>query len=212
MANYIFDLDGTLTNSAQGIINSIFYTLDFYEIEKPNFNESKKLIGPPLLTTFEKLLPPSISPKDAVKKYREYYTEKGIYENKLYENVATTLQELLKDNNKLAIATAKPTYYAKIVLKHFNILDAFEIIVGSHLSGNRTHKKDLIYEVADQWGWKNNPNQTFMIGDRATDILGGKHYYYKTIGVLYGYGNDNEIYEALPNHTIHNFSEIKNYK
>lgn len=208
MAYYIFDLDGTLTHSAKGIINSIYYTLDYYQIEKPKFEESQQLIGPPLLNTFQNLLPSSISPKDAVKKYREYYAEKGIYENELYENVFSTLQKIHNSKHTLALATAKPTYYAKIVLQHFKLLEFFEVVVGSHLSGNRTDKKEIIYEVSDQLGWKTNPQNTFMIGDRASDILGGKHHQFKTIGVLYGYGTQQEINDCNPDIIIDNIASI----
>ncbi|MEY5042480.1 MAG: hypothetical protein RLZZ414_2044 [Bacteroidota bacterium] len=210
MAYYIFDLDGTLTNSAKGIINSIFYTLDYYQVEKPKIEDAQQLIGPPLLTTFQNLLPNGISPHDAVKKYREYYSEKGIFENELYENVASTLQNLNQSNHTLALATAKPTYFAKIVLQHFNILELFEIVVGSHLSGKRTDKKEIIYEVADQLGWKTNYQNTFMIGDRASDILGGKHHKLKTVGVLYGYGTQKEINDSKPDFTINSFDYISN--
>jgi phosphoglycolate phosphatase len=208
MAYYIFDLDGTITNSAKGIINSIFYTLDFYNIEKPKFEESHHLIGPPLLTTFQNLLPSTIAPKDAVKKYREYYSEKGIYENELYSNVYDTLIKLHNNNHTIALATAKPTFYAKIVLKHFDLLNLFKVVVGSHLSGNRTDKKEIIYEVADQLGWKTTSENTYMIGDRASDIIGGKYHQFKTVAALYGYGTHEEITESNPDYIIDNIASL----
>ena len=209
MDYYIFDLDGTLTDSSEGIINSIFYALDELKITKPSKETAKTFIGPPLLKTFEALIPASVKPEDAVKKYREYYATKGIYENKLYDGVLEMLDKLKREDKKIALGTAKPTYFAREILQHFNIYDAFDVVVGSHLSGGRTDKKEIIYEVKDQWGWQKNDLVT-MVGDRSTDILGGQHFNLPTIGVTYGYGTVEELNNCKPTYLVNSVNEITN--
>jgi phosphoglycolate phosphatase len=207
MEYYIFDLDGTLTDSSDGIINSIFYALDELKITKPEKEFAKSFIGPPLTKTFASLIPAEIKTEDAIKKYREYYATKGIYENKLYNGVVEMLEKLKKENKKIALGTAKPTYFAREILQHFNIYDAFDVVIGSHLSGGRTDKKDIIYEVKDQWGWQKSDLVT-MVGDRDTDIIGGQHFDFHTIAVSYGYGSVEELTNCNPTHLVNSVDEI----
>lgn len=202
----LFDLDGTLTDSSQGIIHSIFYVLDKYNCAKPSFNDAKKFIGPPLKHTFKQFLP-NVCPSEAVKVYREYYATKGIYENALYPNVENILHQLKINQYHIALATAKPTYFAKIVLDYFNLSGYFDCIVGSHLDGNRTDKKLVIHEVYDQLG-KPNPYSCLMIGDRSSDIEGGKHFGMFTAGVRYGYAKKEELEFVKPNYLWDSLEEL----
>jgi phosphoglycolate phosphatase len=208
MKYLIFDLDGTLTDSSKGIINSIHYALDQLNVPKPSFRDTQKFIGPPLIDTFEKLLPKSIKPEHAVKYYREYYADKGIFENSLYKGIKELLEAKKRLNVPVALGTAKPTYFARIILRHFDIYDAFDVIVGSHLNGGRTDKKEIIYEVKDQWGWQ-NPNHVAMIGDRSTDMLGAIHHNLPTFACKYGYAQPNELEALNPFEVVNNCNELK---
>lgn len=204
----IFDLDGTLTDSSPGIINSIKYALNKMGIEE---NDEKKLtnfVGPSLKSTFENhYFPVEKDYKQAIKYYREYFSTTGIFENSLYDDVNELLSILKGNDITIALATAKPTYFAKIILNHFDITSYFDVLVGSHLSGQRTDKKEIILEVKDQLGLPKG-EQCVMIGDREYDIIGGKHHKMNTIGVKYGYAKENELKKANPDHIITNPLQI----
>lgn len=198
MKHLIFDLDGTLTDSSEGIINSIHYALDRLNVAKPSYETTASFIGPPLLDTFSSLIPKGISPESAVKLYREYYADKGIYENKLYSGIKDLMVACANNNIPVALGTAKPTYFARKILRHFDIYDAFDVIVGSHLNGGRTDKKEIIFEVKDQWGWQ-SPERVAMIGDRSTDMIGAQHHGLYTFACKYGFAQPNELESLNPN-------------
>lgn len=198
----LFDLDGTITDSSDGIINSIKYALKKMGKEEHNTPLLKSYVGPSLKDTFvNNYFPKGEEYKLAIDHYREYYATKGIFENKLYQGVPEVLNSIIESGGKVALATAKPTYFAKIILRHFGIYQKFDTIVGSHLGGTRSTKKEIIFEVLDQFGFPNSQN-IYMIGDRNYDINGGKQHKLKTIGVEYGYGLRNELYKAQPDFIV----------
>lgn len=204
----LFDLDGTVTDSSEGIVNSIKYSLQKMGKEESDMAKLKSYVGPSLKDTFmNNYFPEGDDYKTAIKFYREYYATKGIFENKLYEGIKEVLESINNDGGKVALATAKPTYFAKIILRHFGIYDQFETIIGSHLGGTRSSKKEIIFEVLDQFGFPESDN-IFMIGDREYDIQGGQSHDLKTIGVKYGYGNKGELEAVKPDFTIAKPSEI----
>ena len=206
----LFDLDGTITNSSEGIINSIQYALNKMGLHEDDKEKLRSYVGPSLKQTFlSNYFPNGDEYKEAIKHYRSYYAETGIFENKLYEGIVEVFKEIKKDGGHIALSTAKPTYFAKIILKYFNINDYFDVVVGSHLDGSRTDKKEIIYETLDQLGLPNTDN-CFMIGDREYDIIGAKHHNLKTIGVRYGYAPKGELEACTPTHIISNPSEIIN--
>lgn len=194
----LFDLDGTITDSSEGIINSIQFALEKMGITESDKDRLRTYVGPSLKQTFlTNYFPEGDDYKKAIKFYREYFAEKGIFENKLYPHITEILEELRASGVKIALATAKPTYFALIILKHFNIYQYFDVVVGSHLTGSRSDKKEIIFEVLDQLGHP-DPKNTVMIGDREYDINGGKHHQLKTIGVSYGYAPDQELEDSNP--------------
>ena len=206
----LFDLDGTLTNSSPGIINSIKYALNKMGIDE---NDEKKLtafVGPSLFKTFsENYFSNEVDVKQAMIFYREYFAHTGIFENTLYHGVPELLEQLKSADKKIALATAKPTYFAKIILDHFNISKYFNVVIGSHLTGTRTEKKEIIHEVKDQMGLPLGEN-CVMIGDREYDIIGGKHHEMYTIGVSYGYAKQGELDLIQPHFIVHSPLEIAN--
>lgn len=192
----LFDLDGTLTDSAIGIINAIMYAIKKCGIDVKDRNSLYKFVGPPLVDSFQKYYGFSKEEAEtALKYYREYYREKGIFENLVYDGLECLLKTL-KDNNKtLIVATSKPRVFAEQVLEHFNIAKYFTYIAGSEFDGTRNNKGEVI-----KYALKNcnitDLSTVVMIGDREHDIIGAKQAGVKSIGVLYGYGDRNELEKA----------------
>ncbi len=140
----LFDLDGTLTDSAPGIIHSAVYALESFGIHADPA-DLRKFIGPPLSQSFEEFYGFSKTQvAEAVKKYREYFAEKGIFENKPYPLIDEVLCRLQQNGKRLLVATSKPEIFAKQILEHFSLSGYFEGITGSELDGTRTDKADVI--------------------------------------------------------------------
>ncbi|WP_105117415.1 HAD family hydrolase [Streptococcus suis] len=191
----LFDLDGTLTDSGQGILNSVAYALDQMGIEEPNPENLKRFIGPPLYESFARFY--QLNPADtqaAVDAFRVYFKEKGMFENQLYEGVIPLLEALTEAGKTLAIATSKPEVFAKQILDYFGIAHYFDIITGASLDSSRIRKSDVITYALAQLDY--NPQTTIMIGDREHDIQGAQANQLASIGVLYGYGTKQELEEA----------------
>lgn len=190
----LFDLDGTLTEPAEGITNSVCYALKKFGIESKPENELR-FIGPPLHISFQMFY--GMSEEDsfkAVDYYREYFAPKGIFENRLYEGIPAALDRLIFKGYTLAVASSKPEVFVKQVLEHFGIANRFEVIVGSELSGERTDKKDVITEAMARLDA--TPDECCMIGDRSHDIEGAHQCGMLAAGVLWGYGSKEELQGA----------------
>lgn len=191
MKNILFDLDGTLTDPALGITNSVMHALKRFNIPLPPRDELYKFIGPPLAESFEKYYGFSDG-QVAVEVYREYFSTKGLYENELYNGIEELLKLLYENGYRIYLATSKPEIYAKQILEHFNIDKYFTDAVGSLLNGNRVEKGEVIAHLLK----KHNITDAIMIGDRCFDIAGAKENVIKSIGVLYGYGTKEELKDA----------------
>lgn len=204
----LFDLDGTLTDPAIGITNSVMYALKKYGIEVSDRSELYKFIGPPLGDSFEKYYGFSKEEaKTAVEYYREYYRDKGIFENLVYDGLEDLLKTL-KDNNKiLIVATSKPEVFAKQILEHFNIGKYFTYIAGSNLDGTRV-KKDEVIKYAIESCNIIDLSKAIMIGDREHDIIGAKVVGINSIGVLFGYGDRSELENAGANFIVDTVADI----
>lgn len=200
--NIIFDLDGTLIDSSVGIIQSIMHALEKFDIEVDNKNELLEFIGPPLMDSFQKYYGFSEEEAEcAIKHYREYFKDKGIFENSLYDGVEGLLKVLKDRDKKLLIATTKPEVYAIEVIKYYNLDNLFEFIAGSHLDGRRVDKEELIRYALESSSLE-SLNETVMIGDRKYDILGARKVGIDSIGVLYGFGDRKELEDAGANHIV----------
>ena len=193
MKSILFDLDGTITDSQNGIINSVIYALKKYGREVGDRGELKKFIGPPLAWMFSQYCGFSEEEgQKAVEVYREYYTVKGIFENEVYDGVEDMLKKLHESGAKLYLATSKPQIYAKKILEHFGLVKYFDDIVGSELDGRRVEKDEIIACVLKKHGIKD----AVMVGDRKFDIEGAKNNNLTAVGVLYGYGTREELEQA----------------
>lgn len=198
MKNYnpiLFDLDGTLSDTGEGIINSVVYALNKYNIKVEDKRELFRFVGPPLHKSFESFY--GFSPKkaqQAVEYYREYYAVKGIYENTVYNGVYSLLERLKADGKALAVATSKPEKFAKIVIESNNMSKYFSVVAGANLDGSRTKKADVIKYALNRL---NTPNAVpVIVGDRCYDAVGAREAGIDSIGVLYGYGSIEEMRES----------------
>lgn len=205
--NILFDLDGTLTDPKEGIVNSILFSLRKLGIHEKSVGELDSFIGPPLRESFAKRykLNDGLADK-AMLYYREYYSAKGIFENKLYPGVHELLESLMEGNYQLFIATSKPTVYALEVLRHFKLDTCFKETVGSNLDNTRTDKTEIISHIISKYCLQ--ADHSVMIGDRKYDIIGAKNNSVKTVGITYGYGSLEELLSFEPDFTANNCNEL----
>ena len=188
--NILFDLDGTLSDSAPGITKSATYALDRFGIPHDGPDSLLWLIGPPLAESFVKAGIPAEKAFDAVAAYREHYVETGIFDNELYPGTAETLASLSR-RYRLFLATSKPRVQAERILEHFGIYRFFEFIGGAELDGTRTRKADVIAWVIGSCGLRSS--ECVMVGDRYADRDGAAEHGIPFIGAAYGYGTAEEL-------------------
>ncbi len=206
-SNIIFDLDGTLTDSQQGIINSVHAACRKLRVSIPESGGFHRSIGIPLQEYFRKTIGiPDKNIDEAVKAFRDYYGKKGVYENRLY----TGIDDLLKNLSAVAglfIATSKLEKYALVVLEHFNIKRYFTGIAGADASGSHAGKTELVERImtVHHLGHENN---TVMVGDKKMDIDAAKDCDIASIGILYGYGSAEEIMSAGPTYMAGSVGEL----
>jgi len=205
----LFDLDGTIINSKVGVTLSVQYALKRFGIEEVNLQSLEKFIGPMLKNSFQTFY--HFSEQDAIQAvdyYREYYSEKGVYQNEVYTGIPNLLQELKAGNKILAVATKKPTYYAKIILDHLKLSHFFAEIVGSNMDHTRSTKQEIIAFVLAQLQQKGD-SSVVMIGDRKYDIAGAKACGVDALGVLYGFGSKAELEEEQPLAIVESVGELR---
>lgn len=197
MYQYIlFDLDGTLTDPGLGITNSVMHALKKYNIEVEDRTTLYKFIGPPLTDSFENYY--GFSPEEserAVVYYREYFSEKGLFENTVYPNIEQVLQTLKAQGKTLILATSKPEIYAKQILEHFHLDVYFDFVSGATMDKTRVKKPDIIAYAIEKCNLS-DLSKVIMVGDREHDIFGARACHMDSIGVLYGYGNQDELTKA----------------
>lgn len=205
----LFDLDGTLTDPKEGITKSFQYALRHFGIEEDLVN-LEKFIGPPLHDSFRDDYNFSEEEvEEAVTKFRKYFAQNGIFENKIFSGVKEVLEYLHSNNKRILLATSKPTIFAEKILKHFEIDKYFEYIGGSNLDGSRSEKNEVINHVLEVCK-VSSMEDVIMIGDRKYDVIGAKKIGVDSIGVLYGYGDLEELQEVNPTYIIKNIEELKN--
>lgn len=188
----LFDLDGTLVDSSEGIINSLNYMIERLNLKKLDHGTLRLFIGPPLkesLPTYLAVTDP-VEIDQAIAVYREHFAVAGLKQLTMYPNISETLTKLSKEN-RLAVATSKPEKYAKQIIENLG-LNQFEGVFGADMAGKLSSKAAVIDYALKQL----NTTRGIMVGDREFDILGGKKNNLKTIGVLYGFGDRAELTAA----------------
>ena len=204
----LFDLDGTLTDPKIGITKSVQYALTAFGFDVPSLDDLTKFIGPPLRDSFRCYYGLSeLDTENAVALYREYFSDKGIFENIVYQGVPEMLQYLINQGKTIALATSKPTVYAKRILEYFGLNCYFNLVAGCELDGTRSCKSEVISYVLDML----NPQReksVVMIGDREHDIIGANETGIDSIGVTYGYGTREELETAGAIGIVNEVSEL----
>jgi phosphoglycolate phosphatase len=194
--NVLFDLDGTLTDPAEGIVRCIQHALASLQISCPPDHELTGYIGPPLRQTFIALCKSAdhVLIEDAIAIFRERFSTVGLFENVPYSEVPSMLQQLNSDSYRLFVATSKPQVFAERILQHFGLADHFEEICGNDLEGSLDDKAELLRRLLVNRCL--DPKETVMVGDRRHDVIAAKSNGLVSVGVTYGYGSSGELIEA----------------
>ena len=211
MYRYVFfDLDGTLTQSEFGIVEAASRALAHFGIETPNRDLLKRFIGPPLYVSFHEFY--GLSDEDsfeAIRVYREYYESEGVYLAPLFAGVKETLRTLQEAGCRLMIVTSKPQNMAEVVAKHEGVRVFFEGVVGPALEGRDPNKAVLMREAMRQLGiGDESRSEILMVGDRFYDIKAAVEVGVDSVGVLYGYGSEEELRESGATYIAKSAAEI----
>jgi len=192
----LFDLDGTLTDPRPGIVGCIRFALERLRVSCPSDEVLAVYIGPPLRGTFATLLDTSDADRieEALRLYRQRFAEKGLYENKIYAGVPAMLDSVGHVARAAYVATSKPAVYAERIVSHFNLGHHFRKVYGAELDGRRDDKAELLAYLLATEGVE--PSASVMVGDRSADIIAAKANEVRSIGVLWGYGSEEELTDA----------------
>lgn len=203
----LFDLDGTLTDPYLGITNSIMYALDKLGRDIPPREELLSFIGPPLYDEFRrKFGMDDAEAKEAVRLYREYYPEKGLYENAVIDGAEQLLAVLKIRGKKVCLATSKPEPYAREILRYFGLMNYFDFVGAAQLDGSVSTKTEVLRYVLKGTGVK--AEECLLVGDRMHDIEGAHEVGMKCVGFLAGYGSREELEEHGADHLAETLSDV----
>lgn len=189
----LFDLDGTLTDSGEGIINCAVFAMERLGIPVPPREELGVFVGPPLWDTFRQFGVPSDRVDEAVEIFRSRYVPIGKFENTPYSGIRETLEALRAQGRKLYVATSKPEVTAREILEHFDLSRYFAEICGATVDKTRTSKEDVIAYLLSLDACREN---SVMVGDTAFDVIGAAAHGIPTIGAAWGYGKTEDMVSA----------------
>ena len=181
----LFDLDGTLTDSGEGIINCALLALEHFGLPLPSREEMRVFVGPPLQDTFVKYGVPADKTDEAIQVYRSRYIPIGKFENHPYPGIPDLLQTLVSQGHRLYVATSKPEFMSVEILEHFDLAKYFTRICGASYDQSRSTKEDVIAYLLRETG---EAGSMIMVGDTKFDVLGAKTHGIPAIGVSWGYG------------------------
>lgn len=203
----LFDLDGTLSDPAEGIINSFLYALRHYGIEPGRREDYFSIIGPPLIDSFQRICGfDKEKAREAVDYYREYFKAGGMFENTLYPGIPDLLKKNREAGRVNAVATSKPEPFTLAILEKFGIREEFSYVAASTLDETRTWKDEVIAYAFETFPIRKE--ETVMIGDRSYDILGAKKNGIPSIGVTFGYGDRKELMDAGADAIVDSVEEL----
>ena len=199
----LFDLDGTLADTAEGVLNSVVHTLRAYGIAVADKSSLLPFMGPPLGSSFRRFYGFSeAESRRAVEIYRERYDRIGQLECRLFPGVPELLAKLQADGRRMCVATSKLEKYAVAMLERLGIANFFEQIVGSDPEEKLGNKQAVIEEVLRRTGMRDR-TKVLMIGDRLYDIEGAKACGLDSLGVYLGYAEENELESAGATYIAH---------
>ena len=200
-----FDLDGTLTDSGEGIINCAALALEHFGLPVPSREEMGVFVGPPLDQTFITFGVPADKTQEAVDVFRSRYLVVGKFENIPYPGIGELLETLKAQGHRLFVATSKPETTAVEILHKFELAQYFEVICGATLDGTRVHKADVIAYLLDKIG---TPENILMVGDTEFDVIGAAAHGIATVGVSWGYGKVEAMEKAGAAAIVHTMEEL----
>ena len=193
MKTILFDLDGTITDSGEGIINSALFALEHFRLPLPDRETMRVFVGPPLHETFVRFGVPEEKAEEAVAMYRKRYIPTGMFENTPYPGIEDLLISLKAKGYKLLVATSKPEWMAVDILKHFELDKYFDCICGASMDTSRSSKEAVIRYLLEKNGTAEN---MIMVGDTEFDVLGASEHNIPCVGVSWGYGSVEQMVSA----------------
>ena len=203
----LFDLDGTLTDPKVGITTCVQHALKHFGIEEPDNDKLTPFIGPPLLDSFAKYY--GMGEADcqrALHEYRVYFRERGMFENALYPQTVWLLQQLCAAGKHLVLATSKPEEFAEQILAHFDLRQYFDCVAGASMDETRSKKSDVIAYALQKTGI--TAQSAVMVGDRLHDVEGAAKHGLPSVGVLWGYGDEEELRRAGANRIARDMKQL----
>lgn len=201
----LFDLDGTLTDSGEGIINSVIFALEHFGLPIPSQEELRSFVGPPLGESFIRHGIPADRAEEAIRVYRSRYIPTGMFENTPYPGIRELLETLKSEGYTLYVATSKPETMSVTILERFGLAPYFRRICGATADSTRSSKEDVIAYLLEQSGAKED---MIMVGDTKYDVLGAKVHGIPAIGVSWGYGKVEEMENAGAAGIAHSMDEL----
>ena len=204
----LFDLDGTLTDSGDGIINCAILALEHFKLPVPDRETLRVFVGPPLHETFMKFGVPADKAEEAVAVYRSRYVPIGMFENAPYEGIREVLATLKEQGHKLYVANSKPEWMAEEILKKFELDGYFDRICGATMDTSRTEKAQVIAYLLELNGGADN---AIMVGDTKFDVIGAAAHNIPTVGVSWGYGTVEDMQEAGAAVIVNTMQELLDY-
>ncbi len=205
---YLFDFDGTLCDTTEGIFNSIIYALDCYGIKETDRKKLEYFVGPPLFHSFKTIY--GVNDEDAnwlIAKYRERYREKASEESLIYGGVKAMLKALHEKGKKIAVASSKPKTFVDEISKHHDIYKYYDFVSAEDFKNNHSSKKELI-EACFEYFENPDKSKVLMIGDRFYDIDGAKEAGVDSAGAVYGFGTEEELKKAGATYIIYSPEEL----
>ena len=208
----LFDLDGTVTNPEEGITKSFAYALEYMGIHVEELSELRKVIGPPLMQSFDEFY--HFTHEEALvatEKYRERYQVTGWAENEVYPGIEEALRQLSEAGAKLILATSKPERFAVRIMEHFDLAKYFTMLCGADDYAKDRSTKEQVVRYAIEQNGITDIGEVIMVGDRKYDVTGAAAVGIETIGVLYGFGDEQELSAAGAVHLVKTPEELVQY-
>ncbi len=205
---YLFDFDGTLCDTTEGIFNSIIYSLDCYGIKETDLKKLEFFVGPPLFESYKTVY--GVSDEDAkylIEKYRERYKTKAAEESRIYDDIKNMLEALKARGKKIAVASSKPKLFVDEISQYHDIYKYYDFVSAETFKNNHSSKKELINACLEYFG---NPDKSkvIMVGDRFYDIDGAKASGVDSAGAVYGFGTEEELRNAGATYILHSPNDL----
>lgn len=208
----LFDLDGTLTESGEGIMKSVQYALEKMGKPEPEMDKLRVFIGPPIQEQFMKYA--NLDREEAAQAvvcFRERYSSVGLFENRLYPGIEELLKALKENEFLLSVASSKQEKYVVQILEHFKINQYFDETVGADTDGKRVKKADVIEEALRRLGMGGDRAHVIMVGDKEHDVIGAQKTGISCVAVAYGYGTMEELKASEPEKIVRTVGELQEY-